>query len=132
MNITFQNVQVYTLLTNRMLALQVIATTGPDDPRRKPLIDLSNGDYSDLRKHLQHISSHLHPHHHHHHLPHNPYLTTDLPPYLQPFAPRSTNNHHHHNQHGYHIDQVNVQLNVCMCPFICMCKSEYVILYANE
>ncbi|KAB7496101.1 hypothetical protein Anas_03278 [Armadillidium nasatum] len=29
-----------------------ISTTGPFDPRRRPLIDISNGDYSDLRKHL--------------------------------------------------------------------------------
>ncbi|KAK8383096.1 hypothetical protein O3P69_011545 [Scylla paramamosain] len=74
-------------------------TTGPADPRRKPLIDLSNGDYSDVRKYLQSLStSSLHPHYPHHHYhhhyhphphPHPHQHAHHLPPYLQPFA-RST------------------------------------------
>ncbi|KAK3856556.1 hypothetical protein Pcinc_037127, partial [Petrolisthes cinctipes] len=82
-------------------------TTGPNDPRRKPLVDISNGDYSDLKKHLQHLSAsylhpsshyyhppNLHPHHYHHYHHHQHYhnatttatSTQQLPQYLQPFA----------------------------------------------
>ncbi|XP_069173026.1 uncharacterized protein [Procambarus clarkii] len=68
---------------------QVLATTGPSDPRRKPLVDLSNGDYSDLRKHLQDISA-SHRHHRHHHHP-----RARLPEYLQQFAPSHYFHHHH-------------------------------------
>nr|XP_045616206.1 uncharacterized protein LOC123769218 [Procambarus clarkii] len=68
---------------------QVLATTGPSDPRRKPLVDLSNGDYSDLRKHLQDISA-SHRHHRHHHHP-----RARLPEYLQQFAPSHYLHHHH-------------------------------------
>ncbi|XP_037781086.1 uncharacterized protein LOC119577575 [Penaeus monodon] len=110
---------VYMKLDHTPAALQprpqVVATTGPHDPRRKPLIDISNGDYSDLRKHLQQISaSHLHhPYHHHHHHHHQQqqqqqqhqhhhhhHHHSELPPYLQQFAPSSRHVHHHH-QHSY-------------------------------
>ncbi|XP_050702250.1 uncharacterized protein LOC126988248 isoform X2 [Eriocheir sinensis] len=77
----------------------ITPTTGPADPRRKPLIDLSNGDYSDVRKYLQSLSNsslhhqqhkHYHPPHHHHHHPHHHhhhlYNALHLPAYLQPFA----------------------------------------------
>ncbi|XP_047741581.1 uncharacterized protein LOC125179552 [Hyalella azteca] len=30
-------------------------STGHDDPRRRPLIDVSNGDYDDVKKHLQNV-----------------------------------------------------------------------------
>ncbi|XP_071534787.1 uncharacterized protein [Panulirus ornatus] len=98
---------VYMRLDHTPAALQprpqVVATTGPNDPRRKPLIDISNGDYSDLRKHLQHISTshlHHHPHNHHHHYHHH----HQLPQYLQKFAPCYT----HHHQHIHHEGKFQV------------------------
>ncbi|XP_064101580.1 uncharacterized protein LOC135212112 [Macrobrachium nipponense] len=95
---------VYMRLEHTPVALQprpqVVATTGPHDPRRKPLCDISNGDYSDLRKHLQCISSpsasSSHLHHHHHHLHHHPH-PQELPQYLQKFAAPP-----HAHGHGRH------------------------------
>ncbi|KAG7164558.1 hypothetical protein Hamer_G022657 [Homarus americanus] len=102
---------VYMRLDHTPAALQprpqVLTTTGPNDPRRKPLVDISNGDYSDLRKHLQqqYISStsitpsttaHQHHRHYHHH-----HQTTELPQYLQQFAPTASPSYSHHHQHHY-------------------------------
>nr|XP_053632941.1 uncharacterized protein LOC128688914 [Cherax quadricarinatus] len=111
---------VYMQLQHTPAALQprphLLPTTGPSDPRRKPLVDISNGDYSDLRKHLQHISaSQLRRYHHHHsanpllplhhqhshrhqHPIHYEHPHTDLPHYLQQFTP----SYSHHHQHSYH------------------------------
>ncbi|XP_066956029.1 uncharacterized protein [Macrobrachium rosenbergii] len=103
---------VYMRLEHTPVALQprpqVVATTGPHDPRRKPLCDISNGDYSDLRKHLQCISSsssssHLHYHHHHlhHHHPH----AQELPQYLQKFAAAPPHAHGHGRHFSGHFQR---------------------------
>ncbi|XP_068214419.1 uncharacterized protein [Palaemon carinicauda] len=96
---------VYMRLEHTPVALQprpqVIATTGLNDPRRKPLCDISNGDYSDLRKHLQCISSSSHLHYHHHHHPNS----QELPQYLQRFAASSQGHCHSSRNFGGHFQQ---------------------------
>ena len=66
----------------------MVASTGLNDPRRRPLVDLSNGDYSDIKNHLR-------------------ILCSPPPPSAPPTAPLSPPNRYIKGQvqHNEHIHQ---------------------------